>query len=311
MPTYPVSPQITVDALLRQPERISRDLLNLVSKRLIADRLFVRGSSQQVAGGAIHYQRDESIFVDNDPEQIAPRGAWPRTGWSEDFRTDAVGQYGFEVVISNLAIRRHAMDQVSRAERKLANRLTKYVDTKAMSVLTDAVGQGLQTMNASADWATTTTDIIGDIAAAQEKIEVIDNGYAGFEGATLVLNTTLRKSLLANTGIRAALPREGRDNPVSLGMVAPILGLKEILFTPQIGAGYAILMDTSIAGTMADETPDPAEGFVAYQAQDGTPPVYVKVYEEPATKDRVIAAGRWPAMVITDPNAVVVVDIDI
>lgn len=308
MPTYPVSPQITVDALLRQPERISRDLVNLVSKRLIGDKLFLKGDPRQVAGGAIHFQRAESIYVDDDPEEIAARGGWPRSGWSEDFRTDMVHQYGFEVPIANLSLRRHSMDQIIRAERKLANRMTKYIDSKAITVLT--TDADVQTANASADWVTASTDIIGDIAAAQEKIEVLDNGYAGFEGATLILNTTLRKSLLGNTGVRAALPREGNQNPVTLGMVAPILGLKEILFTPQLGAGFAILMDTTIAGTIADEVPDPSEGFASYQAQDGTPPVWVKVYDEqPDTK--VIAAGRWPAMVLTDPGAVVVIDIDV
>lgn len=45
MPAYPDSPALTVQALLKQPQRISRDLANLTYQRLVADRLFVRGTA--------------------------------------------------------------------------------------------------------------------------------------------------------------------------------------------------------------------------------------------------------------------------
>src|SRR5256885_10311846 len=48
-----------------------------------------------------------------------------------------------------------------------------------------------------------------------------------------VLHTTMRKNLLNNTVLRAALPREAfRDeNQIQTGMLAPFLGLSDILFT--------------------------------------------------------------------------------
>jgi hypothetical protein len=133
MPTYPqASPAISVQALLKQPQRISRDLANMVYQRLITPKLFVRGTKEQVAGGAMQYQLAESIFLDTlpgrrrdrDPRRLAAR----RLDGGSSRRP--VKQYGLEVPLSNLAIRRNAIDQLTRAERKLANNIVRFVDTQ-------------------------------------------------------------------------------------------------------------------------------------------------------------------------------------
>jgi hypothetical protein len=89
--------------------------------------------------------------------------------------------------------------------------------------------------------------------------------------------------------------------------MAPFLGLREILFSSQVTATKAILIDSSVAGTIADEQPDPSEGFVAYDPGPSFAPIYVKVYEHPESKGKVVAAGRWPAMALTDPKAITVI----
>ncbi|MGH8984918.1 MAG: hypothetical protein ACRDY6_13730 [Acidimicrobiia bacterium] len=301
--TYANSPTLTVQALLKQPQRISRDLTNLVVKRLVADRLFVRGTPQQVAGGAMQYQESESIYMDRDPEEIAERGDWPRTGYAEAIKEERVRQYGFEHPISNLSIRRNQMDRVTRGERKLANSLVRFIDTKAMALL--ETHAGIQTNASAAAWTIAGTDVIAEVGEAQEMIETQDEGYDGFEGATLVLHTKRRDDLLNNTALRAALPREVQDSQIRTGMMAPFLGVREILFTPRVTETVALLMDTGVAGTIADEQPDPREGWSAYDPGPGFAPIHVMVYEEKQPKGQVIAAGRWPAMALTDPKAVV------
>ena len=59
MPAYPGSPTLTVDALLKQPRLLARSLTNLVAKRFVADKLFTKGTPEQVAGGAAQYQKSE------------------------------------------------------------------------------------------------------------------------------------------------------------------------------------------------------------------------------------------------------------
>lgn len=296
--------QLTVDATLKRPQQISRDLVNLVAKRLVADRLFIRGSEQQVAGGSMVFSEAEGIYTDLDPEEIAEDADWPRTSYGEALKTELVKQYGLEIPVSNLAIRRNQIDRITRGQRKLANTLVRFIDTKAFALLEDAAA-GIQTNASAAAWTVAGTDIIAEVAEAQEMIETQDNGYDGFSGATLVLHTKRRDDLLNNTVLRAALPRETGDGQIRTGMMAPFLGVKEILFSSRITETVALLIDTGVAGVIADERPDPQEEFVAYDPGPGYAPIWVKVYNENRQKGKVIAAGRWPAMALTDPKAVV------
>ncbi len=320
MPTYPfqsgTDTQFTVDGLLKQPEVISRQLGTLVSRRFVADQLLVQGTPEMVLGGAMRYQRDESIFLGAtaesvgltggpDPEAAATRADWPRASWSEKIRTTAIQEYGLEAVISNLAIRFNIRPQMTLAQVKLANNIIRFVDGRLFNLLqTDS---DVQTFAASAHWDSASTSILSDIALAQEDIETVYNGYNGFENAVLVCHVEERKNLLKNTELRAALPREafGGATQINTGMVAPFFGLRDILFASQIDKKTAFVIDTSVAGVIADSTPDPAEGFFAYSPPANTQaPIWVKVFKE-EPKDTIIAGGRWPAMALISPKAVV------
>nr|MBA2327334.1 hypothetical protein [Actinomycetota bacterium] len=197
---------------------------------------------------------------------------------------------------------RNREDVLTRGKIKLANTLAKNIDTKAMSVLeTDA---DIQTMAASAVWTTAGTDIISDLGAAEELIETQDEGYDGFSGATLVLHTSMRDSLLNNTVLRNALPRESQNTVIG-GEAVPFLGLKEIIYTPRITQTLALLIDTAVAGTVVDEVPDPQEGWSSFSADPSVDPVYVMVYDDKPPKDKILACGRWAGFFLTDPKAIV------
>lgn len=299
--TYAKGPQLTVDAALKQPVRLSRELTALTNKRLVSRRLFQRGPA--VSGGAVEYERAQGIYMDRDAQTVAERANWPRTGYSEDIRTALVKQYGLEFPVSNLAIRRNRLDVLRRGQIKLANTLAKVIDDAAMDLLEGDAD--IQSQGASAVWTTAGTDIIADLAAAQEKIETQDLGYDGFEGATLVLHTGMRDALLNNTVLRNALPRETSDGQIRTGMMAPFLGLREIIFTPRITNTLALLIDTNVAGTVMDEVPDAQEGWSTFNPDPSVDPVYVMTYKENQPKDTIVAAGRWPVFILTDPKAIV------
>lgn len=306
MPTYPISPQITVSALLKQPTLISRALTNLTAKRFIADKVFVKGTADEVAGGVMRYQRSESIYFDagQDVEEAAARGQWPRAGWTDTVFTDLVHEYGLEVVINNLSIRRNQASQMTLGQRRLANNLVRFVDTQAIALLTNTtLNPTIQTYSAPTTWATTATaKIAGDIAACQELVDVLDEGYAI---DTLIANPSQRPNILDNVDLSNRLPRETQNGMLQTGVAVPFLGLKQILFTNQIAASHFIALDSTAAGTIADEIPDPEEGFVAYDPGDGQALIWIKVYEEEKSRDKIIAGGRWPGMILQEPRAVV------
>jgi hypothetical protein len=302
MPTYPGSPTLTVAMMLKQPRVLSRNLTSLVSKRYAADELFARGTPEMVAGGSAVYQKSESIFPDKDIEEVGVRAEFPRTGWSEALYTAVVHKYGLEIPIAYESIRRNAMDQVVRAQRKLANALVRFVDTLAMTLLT--TDADVLTDTASADWTTANTDIIGDIATAKKLIYDLNEGY---DPDTMVVNPAQELDLLLDADIRSAMPRETAASAVQTGRAPVILGISKLIVTPQLTAGTVVILESKTVGTIADESPDAGEGYVSYSPGAGFAPVYVKVYDETKRDERVIRCARFPAMWLSEPKAAIVV----
>lgn len=331
MPTYPGSPQLTVDALLRRPQLIARSLTALTSKRFVADQFFAHGTPDQVAGGAAWYERSENIYPDRGAEEVGVRSEFPRSGWTEAILTALVRKYGLEVPISFEAIRRNQLDQVARAQRKLANAVTKFVDTTAMNLL--LTDPAVLSYGAAATWTASATTIIADIANARKLVTDQDEGYAL---DTMILNPAQELGLLTNTSIQGVLPRETTSQtPLYTGRVMPVLGLNQVLVTPQLSAGTVIIGMAKVAGTIADEQPDANEGYVSYDvnnfgndaqtpAQGGPgvgvtmqgpdanplyaadfPTVYVKVYEVSGRDEKIVRAARFPAMWLSEPKSIV------
>lgn len=328
MPTYPGSPQLTVDALLRRPTLIARSLTSLTSKRFIADRIFAHGTPDQVAGGAVWYERSENIYPDRGAEEVGVRSEFPRSGWTEAILSAIVRKYGLEVPISFEAIRRNQLDQVARAERKLANAVTKFVDTTAMSLITS--DPAVLTYSAAATWTAASTTIIADIANARKLVDDQDEGYAV---DTLVMNGAQELGFITNTNMLSLLPRETQaDNPLRNGRAVQVFGIENILVTPQLASGTTLLLMAKVTGTIADEQPDPQEGYVSYdvnagggnaqnvQGPGGTivnggfgnaaypadfPTVYVKVYEVTGRDEKIVRAARFPAMWLSEPKSAV------
>lgn len=300
----PASIQWTVDAYLKRPPIIVRDLNALTTQRYVADRIFARGTPDQVAGGSAIFQRSESIFPDagRDVEEVGVRSAYPRMTFSEDLFTAIVHQYGLEFPVSYLNIRRNARDNVTRGLIKLANAMVRYVDTKAMSLIT--TDTGVQTSNATAAWSGGTANIVKDIANARRLIEAAEQGY---ELDTMIVSLVEEQSLLSNATLLSLLPRETTSGQLTTGIAAPLLGLRQIIATPRLTTGTVLFMQSGVAGTIADEMPAPEEGFTTYDPGAGSDgrPVHVRIYDDVERSQRVVRGMRSPAMWLAEPLSVV------
>ncbi len=302
--TYPGGgPQITVEALLKNPRLLVRRLTDLASKRFIADRVLIRGSSDQVIGGAALFQRSESIYMSRDAEEVGVRAEYPRAAWTEALYVAAVKKYGLEFPIADEARRRNGIDQVERGQIKIANSLVKFVDTLLMALLYDTT-QGVQTMAASGDWSTAATDVIFDIATAKALIANQDEGY---EADTLIVHPNQELDLIVDSDLRNAMPREGAapQGSVITGRAVPILGLRQVLVSNAVTAGQPIVMQSNVAGTIADEAPIADEGYVSMAPGPNQMPIYVKKYREENVDETIIRGARFPAMWLAEPKAVV------
>jgi len=301
MPAYPGSPRLTVDALLKQPRILSRSLTSLTSKRFVTDKILAKGTPEMVAGGSAVFQKSESIYPDKSqttPEQVGVRAEFPRAGWTEELFTAAVRKFGLEIPISFESVRRNQMDQMARAQRKLANAVTKFVDGLLMDMLeTDG---DMLTDTASANWSTSGTDIIADLADFRKQIYDLDEGY---EPDTLLLNPAQELDLLMDADIRAALPRETASSAVQTGVAPLILGINQMLVSPTVTAATLFLLESRIIGTVADEQPDAREGYSSSPVDGGFSPIWVKTYEETKRDEWIVRAVRFPAMWLAEPKA--------
>lgn len=322
-PGYPGGgPQVTVDTALQMPNILARALTDLAYQRFVADRILVRGTPDQVRGGAAIFQRAESLFPDRQAELVGVRSDWPRTGWTvPDLFAAAVKKYGLESIVSDEARRRNAMDQLARALRKIANSTVRFVDGVAMTMI--ATDPAVQTATATAAWNNAGAKIILDIAVARNLIQNIDYGY---EANTLIINPAQELSLLTDASIQGVLPRESTPrNAVVTGRPVPILGLQQILVTNQLPAGKYIVCDAGTLGSIADEQPLADEGYYSYDVAAGAggmggtpgnlgppsigplnqPTMYAKTYREEKTDGTVVRGARFPAMWISEPLSAV------
>lgn len=297
MPTYPQrTPTLTVAAYLKRPELLTRALTSLTYQRFVADRIFLQGSPESVAGGAVEYQQSESIFPDRDAETTAPRTEFPRASWTESVLTAVVEQHGLEIPINGLAVRRNRIDQLQRGLVKLSNAVVKYVDSMAITMLLAGAGNSA----AGDSWATA-GNAADNIA---EVIQAVEDENEGYEVDTLIVNGAQHLQLMKDDDLRNAQPRESPANAIVTGRIAPFLGLRQILRTNTIPAGTALLMDSRMAGTIADEQPDPQEGYSSYVPSPDHRPIFVKQYIEDRSDDHIIRGVRWPAMWISEPGAI-------
>lgn len=291
----------TIDQELKQPEVISQDLLNLVVQRLIADRIFTRGTASQVAGGVADYGYDPApMFADRDPEEVGVRSDFPRTGITPVARRqEIVRQYGLETEFNNLTIRRSRIDEYDRALRLLANSIVRFLDTKAMAVFT--ANTDIPTAPAAAVWTADSADIIADVATALEEIDSAERGYAG---DTMLAHTSHRTNIITNDDFRRA--NEGLGSMVLTGNIPSFLGLERIIFSQRVPINDVYILNSGVVGTIADEVPEADEGYSAYQPPDNSTfaPIWTMVYENNNRTGRVLRAARWPAIFLTDPEAV-------
>ena len=112
--------------------------------------------------------------------------------------------------------------------------------------------------------------------------------------------------MLGSSTVANYLPRESTPrNAVVTGNTVPILGLRQILVTNQIAAGTGIMVNSDVVGSIAEEPPDPAEGYTSYDPGGGQPAIQNKTYRHERVDETILRAARFPAMWIAEPKAAV------
>lgn len=273
--------KITVSVFLNTPARVNRAIQALTNERFIADVIFQTGP--QATGGAVVYDQvtASDLYLDRDVQEIEPGSEFPILTSTEPTPLVAIAKkYGGEVFLTYEQIRRDNRQILNREMTKLRNTIVKRVDTLALAFLDAAP---ILTDTASADWSTSTTDIIADLVDFVNAIESQDLGYVA---DTVLLNPAQAADLLKDKDIREALPRERSDVPIATGKLGKLLGL-DFIVTNRVPAGTVYVLQRGIVGGLSDEIP-----------------AYAKTIDSERDERIYIHGARVVTPYVTDPKAV-------
>lgn len=252
--TYPSAPPtvtgdgtLTISRFLNSPALVERRLRTLLENRFIADVLLQARVTP--TGGAIQFEQTETIFPDRAVEAIEPGAEFPLTTMADGPSViAAVRKWGIDAEVTDEAIRRLQRDPVDRALTKLANGVVRQVDLVGLTAINAAPVQTL----AGASWATTTTDIIGQIATAIAMANELNEGYSV---DTLVVTDRQYANLMRNEPIRQAMAREDQANAIYTGRMGSLMGLDVLVTSNTPDTTAALVLDRTVLGGMADEVP--------------------------------------------------------
>ena len=229
-------------------------------------------------------------------------GAYARVGLKAEDVTFACEENGLEHPISEKVRKRYQsdFDAEMAGAKKIASQLMREQEIRVADLLFDATtwtGSDLY-LDTTGTWATVTTNIIGDVETAKEKVF----GNTGMEANTLIINRNTLSDILVNTAIvgRVQYAQVATQEAV-LNALANIMGLDQILVgkgvynskpegatafsgTPIWSNSYAM-----VGYVPADSDPSmPAIGRTFLWTEDSPTNMISESYEEVQTRSTVV-----------------------
>ncbi|WP_288797856.1 major capsid protein [uncultured Arsenicicoccus sp.] len=286
-PVIAADGKITVDALLRDPLRLQKRVMNMVNQRLIAGYIFADGAP--AVGGAVIFERtlaaEGELYTSRDVQEIEPMAEFPLLDDADSTpEVRAASKYGGAFEVSYEQKRRNRVDIVNRKLTRLANTIVRKVDLVALAELNK---DQVITANAlvGTSWSNATTgNPTMDIATAASRI---DNRDLGYTANTVLINPAQELALFGRKDIRDALPRENATtNPFMSGKVNGLMGYTWVV-SNRVPAGTAYVLEAKMPGSLHDEVP-----------------FYTRVTDQPRNESWLLQGARVTVPVITEPLSV-------
>lgn len=235
---------LEVHQFMKSPTLLARRIRDLALNRYIADYLLTGRFVAQ--GGAILYPTGEPLFVNDDPEIVAPLGEYPLTSTGEGVMSlTKTAKWGRDAEVSDEAISRFTISPVERLLTRLVNQSVRFVDAMALGVIASKV---TQTYPAGAAW-TTATQIITDVLLAKAVNDTLNEGYSL---DTVVLTPVQYAKVMGKLLTDRFLPQETTSGPLNTGNFPDYMGLTWVTST-NVPFTDPFLLDRNELGGMADE----------------------------------------------------------
>lgn len=288
--TYPfdgievVDNSITVDLMLQEPKRITRYVSDLAAKQLFANQIFTPDTT--VGGAIIFDQLTKNDVYAAGTGEISPGGRFPNVSSEHDEPMVArVKKTGGKFKVTDEARKRNDLSLIQRESRKLANTITRDVDTAALEALEEAhTALGSDALNVeSGGWvAAGKATNANKTAAASARADILRAKAAGkstelgYVYNLLVMNPedelALQIALEDDAAVQAFYQSHG---------LTPIVSPQATLGTPKLVAGGTV-------GTMGIEDP-----------------LSTEPYDDRAIQSTWVQSWMTAGFAVTDPFAVI------
>ncbi len=265
---------ITVDYLLKNPTVLNRRFRqDLGQKGYISEAILQGGYT--VEGGAIRYNRDESQFPDKENsrrtyEIVAEGARFPMIGPLAP--TESIvksAKHGLRMFVTWEQQKRNQVAQVEKDLRYLKNELIDYVDNLFMQQFLSDTGipsVNVQTGVASGGLSGTLTGFSGaawskaNLSAMQDIFKaksIVTNQRRGLRPDTLLVNDNALAFFGAHDQLWKLFAADpGNSQPVFTGQMPGQLAGLDVLYTPYVPSGTAILLQRKQLGGYGDERPE-------------------------------------------------------
>jgi hypothetical protein len=248
-------PRISINDWLKDPLRIPVYVIDMMKQGFLADA--VLRTAGQAPAGVVRFEESTPIYADSvvlDRQEFAEVPV-ARTSLGQPNVAYTVDK-SLAVVISDEDKRRSSIDKLAIRMTQVKNSLIRsWDDVFVAAVLTNA---NILTSAASANWATGTTDIRNDILAGMKAIEsAVDaqGSELGFEADTLIVSRTDKYNIIRSPQFN--LEYYGGDiaseNLRYTGKLPQKIMDLDVLYSPRVPVGKAIMLQRGVSGFIADE----------------------------------------------------------
>jgi hypothetical protein len=251
---------ITMDELLEEPDKITRDVADLAGERFWMDRVFSAGPG--VTGGAVLIERPNplatDIYGEREPKEIAPGAVFPLQTFVRGVPILAKPKkIGNKWPVTKEAIKRNDTRYLQRQIVQTANTIRRRIENMGVAELQAVIAAETRFITGT-DWSAYagviadnrvgTSGPVADIMAAWA---FMDGEQRGHSANSLLLNTTnAMEALQAFPGMTL--------QQIFAQAIDPMMGggsVGEIFVTGRYTLGRALLFESGQVGQWRNEFP--------------------------------------------------------
>lgn len=249
-------PRLTVNDWLKDPARVPVYVLSLMNQGFLADAVLRQGGS--APAGVVRFDESTPLYADSSVTNRAEgaevavatvsRGV-PNVAYTQD--------KALRLVITEEMRRRNSVDMMQTGMTQVTNTMIRAFDDMFIAAVLNNANINSKTITTA--WATGTPrkDIL-DAAKLIEGAQDAQGAELGYVPDTLIVNRSTKFDLINSTDFNQVYTYGGNIADEHLqytGKLPNKILDYDVLFSPRVPAGTAILCQRGVCGSVFDEVP--------------------------------------------------------